>query len=374
MLLGDGHRRRRRPRSTTPARRSRRSARPTTQGQIRRFTGNDYTTDLAKGNLWVARRLLGRPRAAAGRQPGPRVRRTRGGRHAVHRQHDDARSKAEHPYGGRDDDELRLRARGRGEDRRLRQLHLARSRASRRSSRRPIPKLADEPADLPARRRSQAKLHPYPALSPAATSATMQEAMAEGDGGLRRDGCRLSLRSRRALLPWLFVGAGPAVADRLLRDPAASTSSACRCRPATRRRATRSTWNFGDLHGRDLRLPRRSSCARSATRRTATILCLIIAFPLAYFIAFKAGRWKNLMLLLIILPFFTSLRAADGRLAAILTDDGWVVDALQDDRPARRRRAAAGHAHGGDRRHHLQLPAVHGAAAVRRRSRRSTGG
>ena len=37
---------------------------------------------------------------------------------------------------------------------------------------------------------------------------------------------------------------------------------------------------------------------------TATILCLIIAFPLAYFIAFKAGRWKNLMLLLIILPFF----------------------------------------------------------------------
>ena len=24
-------------------------------GQIRRFTGNDYTTDLTKGNLWVAR-------------------------------------------------------------------------------------------------------------------------------------------------------------------------------------------------------------------------------------------------------------------------------------------------------------------------------
>ena len=48
----------------------------------------------------------------------------------------------------------------------------------------------------------------------------------------------------------------------------------------------------------------------------ATILCLIIAFPLAYFIAYKAGRWKNFMLLLIILPFFIVLRAADGRLAA----------------------------------------------------------
>src|SRR4051812_3140882 len=32
---------------------------------------------------------------------------------------------------------------------------------------------------------------------------------------------------------------------------------------------------------------------------TATVLCLLISFPLAYFIAFKAGRWKNVMLLLI---------------------------------------------------------------------------
>ena len=37
---------------------------------------------------------------------------------------------------------------------------------------------------------------------------------------------------------------------------------------------------------------------------TATLLRFVIAFPLAYFIAFKAGRWKNFMLLLIILPFF----------------------------------------------------------------------
>ena len=62
---------------------------------------------------------------------------------------------------------------------------------------------------------------------------------------------------------------------------------------------------------------------------TATILCLIIAFPLAYFIAFKAGRWKNLMLLLIILPFFTSLIVRTVAWQTILTDDGWVVNALQ---------------------------------------------
>jgi spermidine/putrescine transport system permease protein len=62
----------------------------------------------------------------------------------------------------------------------------------------------------------------------------------------------------------------------------------------------------------------------------ATILCFAIAFPLAYFIAFKAGRWKNFMLLLIILPFFVSyvLRTVSWQL--ILADDGWVVDRLKD--------------------------------------------
>ena len=56
----------------------------------------------------------------------------------------------------------------------------------------------------------------------------------------------------------------------------------------------------------------------------------MIAFPLAYFIAFKAGRWKNFMLLLIILPFFMSyvLRTVSWQL--ILADDGWVVGVLRD--------------------------------------------
>src|SRR3982751_6558698 len=35
---------------------------------------------------------------------------------------------------------------------------------------------------------------------------------------------------------------------------------------------------------------------------TATLLCLLLAFPLAYVVAFKAGRYKNLILGLVILP------------------------------------------------------------------------
>jgi spermidine/putrescine transport system permease protein len=63
---------------------------------------------------------------------------------------------------------------------------------------------------------------------------------------------------------------------------------------------------------------------------TATVLCLLISFPLAYFIAFKAGRWKNLMLLLIILPFFTSYIVRTVAWQTILADDGWLVNRLED--------------------------------------------
>ncbi len=38
----------------------------------------------------------------------------------------------------------------------------------------------------------------------------------------------------------------------------------------------------------------------------ATLICLLLGYVLAYAIAFKSGRWKNLMLVLVIAPFFTS--------------------------------------------------------------------
>jgi spermidine/putrescine transport system permease protein len=63
---------------------------------------------------------------------------------------------------------------------------------------------------------------------------------------------------------------------------------------------------------------------------TATFLAFVISFPLAYFIAFKAGRWKNLMLLLIILPFFTSYLVRTVAWQTILSDNGFVADRLRD--------------------------------------------
>ena len=49
------------------------------------------------------------------------------------------------------------------------------------------------------------------------------------------------------------------------------------------------------------------------------------AYPLAYAIAFKSGRYKNLMLVLVIAPFFTSFLVRTLAWKSILADNGFVV-------------------------------------------------
>ncbi|MEU5403067.1 ABC transporter permease [Streptomyces sp. NPDC005963] len=61
---------------------------------------------------------------------------------------------------------------------------------------------------------------------------------------------------------------------------------------------------------------------------TATILCLLLGYPLAYLIAFKAGRWRNLILVLVIAPFFTSFLIRTLAWKTILADSGPVVETL----------------------------------------------
>jgi len=62
----------------------------------------------------------------------------------------------------------------------------------------------------------------------------------------------------------------------------------------------------------------------------ATLLTFAISFPLAYTIAFRGGRFKNLLLFLVIAPFFTSflLRVISWR--TILGDDGLLLGPLKD--------------------------------------------
>ncbi|MBO9520023.1 MAG: ABC transporter permease [Nocardioidaceae bacterium] len=61
----------------------------------------------------------------------------------------------------------------------------------------------------------------------------------------------------------------------------------------------------------------------------ATLFCLLLGYVLAYAIAFKAGRWRNLLLVLVIAPFFTSFLVRTLSWKLILADDGFVVNTLQ---------------------------------------------
>ena len=60
----------------------------------------------------------------------------------------------------------------------------------------------------------------------------------------------------------------------------------------------------------------------------ATVIMIVLAYPLAYVLAFKAGRWKNLMLGLVILPFFIPFLVRTIAWKTILADDGFIVEAL----------------------------------------------
>lgn len=60
----------------------------------------------------------------------------------------------------------------------------------------------------------------------------------------------------------------------------------------------------------------------------ATGLALLIAYPLAYFIAFKAGRWRALMLVLVIAPSFASFLLRTYAWKTILSDEGFITSSL----------------------------------------------
>jgi spermidine/putrescine transport system permease protein len=61
----------------------------------------------------------------------------------------------------------------------------------------------------------------------------------------------------------------------------------------------------------------------------ATLLALLIGYPLAYVIAFRGGRFRNALLLLVIVPFFVTYLIRTLSWETILSDSGLVVSTLQ---------------------------------------------
>ena len=61
----------------------------------------------------------------------------------------------------------------------------------------------------------------------------------------------------------------------------------------------------------------------------ATLLALAIAYPLAYMIAFKSGKYRNILLVLVVAPFFTSFLLRTVAWTQILGDEGPIVSTLK---------------------------------------------
>jgi spermidine/putrescine transport system permease protein len=61
-----------------------------------------------------------------------------------------------------------------------------------------------------------------------------------------------------------------------------------------------------------------------------TVLTMLIGYPMAYTIAFRGGRYKSLLLLLVIMPFFTSFIIRTISWKFILADQGFFLGTLKD--------------------------------------------
>jgi spermidine/putrescine transport system permease protein len=86
----------------------------------------------------------------------------------------------------------------------------------------------------------------------------------------------------------------------------------------------RLTWNFA-VYGQVISDWSPQFIRSVAYALIVTVLTLAIGFPIAYTIAFRGGRFKNILLLLVILPFFTAFIIRTLAWKLILADQGFVL-------------------------------------------------
>jgi len=134
----------------------------------------------------------------------------------------------------------------------------------------------------------------------------------------------LSLRRRRRLAPYLLLLPGIAWLVVFFAIPALLQAQLS-LTTGTLETGFVFDWNFG-VYAEAVSDNSEQLLRSFEYAAIATIAAFVISFPLAYFIAFRAGRWKNLLLLLIVLPFFTSYLVRTIAWKTILVDNGFVAD------------------------------------------------
>ncbi|MEH0843397.1 ABC transporter permease [Micromonospora sp. CPCC 205711] len=137
-------------------------------------------------------------------------------------------------------------------------------------------------------------------------------------------------RGRHRLLPYLLLLPGAAwlfiffvlpllqLAAASLYDPSGSLSTGYAL-----------TWAFGN-YPEALQAYWPQFARSFVYSAIALVLALLMGYPLAYAIAQKAGRWKNLLLVCVVAPMFTSFLVRTLAWKTILSDNGWFVGLLRD--------------------------------------------
>ncbi|MGC4808187.1 ABC transporter permease [Micromonospora sp. DT233] len=137
-------------------------------------------------------------------------------------------------------------------------------------------------------------------------------------------------RGRHRLLPYLLILPGAAwlllffavpllqLGAASLYDPGGSLSSGYAL-----------TWAFGN-YPEAVRAYWPQFARSFGYAGAALLLALLTGYPLAYAIALKAGRWKNLLLVAVVAPMFTSFLVRTLAWKTILSDNGALVGLLRD--------------------------------------------
>jgi spermidine/putrescine transport system permease protein len=99
------------------------------------------------------------------------------------------------------------------------------------------------------------------------------------------------------------------------------------CNPATG--ACVMTWHWAEF-GQQLSLYHTQFITSIYFAGAATLICLVVSFPIAYWIAFYGGNKKNFFLLMLLLPFFVSFVIRTVVWQFILSDQGIVLGTLKN--------------------------------------------
>jgi spermidine/putrescine transport system permease protein len=136
------------------------------------------------------------------------------------------------------------------------------------------------------------------------------------------------LRHHRGLVPYLFLVPGGLWLILFFLVPLLVMATVS-LQQGSLGTGYRMTWNWGiypeAVAGEWVRIVRSLWYALAVM-----MLTLLIGYPVAYTIAFRGGRFKNILLLLVILPFFTSFIIRTLAWKLILADNGFVLGSLKE--------------------------------------------